>query len=282
MKTVTLTKGLPASGKTTWAKNLIDNNPGMYKRVSKDDLRAMMDNGKWSSENEKFVLKIRDSLIVQAINEGYHVIVDDTNLNPVHAKHIADLIKGVGVVIFEDFTSVPLETCLERDAKRTNSVGSKVIKGMWKQFLKPAPLIVEQDPKLPDAIICDIDGTLALFGAANPYNRDYSKDTMNETIRGILYYYMDSGNKLILVSGRMESAREVTEDWLSCNGVNPDGLFMRRTNDTRKDAIVKKELYEDNIKGKYNVKFVLDDRNRVVEMWREQGLICLQVAEGDF
>ena len=62
----------------------------------------------------------------------------------------------------------------------------------------------------------------------------------------------------------------------------PDELFMRPTGDTRKDSILKKEIYDNHIKGKYNVKYVLDDRDSVVEMWREQGLTCLQVAPGDF
>jgi hypothetical protein len=57
---------------------------------------------------------------------------------------------------------------------------------------------------------------------------------------------------------------------------------MRKEGDVRKDAIVKGEIYEKNINGKYNVLFVLDDRNQMVEMWRGLGLTCLQVADGDF
>jgi len=57
---------------------------------------------------------------------------------------------------------------------------------------------------------------------------------------------------------------------------------MRKTGDSRKDSIVKREIFEEHIKGKYRIQFVLDDRNQVVEMWRQLGLTCLQVAEGDF
>ena len=57
---------------------------------------------------------------------------------------------------------------------------------------------------------------------------------------------------------------------------------MRPEGNNEKDSIIKKRIYEDHIKGKFNVEFVLDDRNQVVEMWRELGLTCLQVAEGDF
>jgi hypothetical protein len=62
----------------------------------------------------------------------------------------------------------------------------------------------------------------------------------------------------------------------------PYELFMRKTSDSRKDTIIKKEIFFDNINGLYNVRFVLDDRNSVVANWRSMGLTCLQVAEGDF
>lgn len=52
MLKIILCKGLPASGKSTWTRELIDKNPEKYKRINKDDLRAMLDNGKWSNKNE--------------------------------------------------------------------------------------------------------------------------------------------------------------------------------------------------------------------------------------
>ncbi len=73
-----------------------------------------------------------------------------------------------------------------------------------------------------------------------------------------------------------------TMKWLNDNGIKFDDLYMRFTNDSRIDSIVKQEIYEMCIKDKYNVLFVLDDRDQVVNMWREQGLKCLQVAEGNF
>ena len=57
---------------------------------------------------------------------------------------------------------------------------------------------------------------------------------------------------------------------------------MRTLGDMRKDSIVKQELYEQNILGKFNVSFILDDRQQVVDMWRSLGLTVFQVAEGDF
>lgn len=289
MKQIILTKGLPASGKSTWAKKLIDENPGMYKRVCKDDLRIMFDNAKWSPNNEKFVLKVRDEMVIQALTEGYHVILDDTNLHPKHETRMEQIaktgeFKGKVEVKIEDFTSVSVEECIRRDLKRLNSVGEKVIRQMYRQFLQPKPEVQEYDPNLPMVILCDIDGTLALIGERNPYDASTcEQDTLNSQVSGILTVYRSEDYKVILLSGRKDTYREQTERWLKAQAIEYDALFMRQADDDRKDVILKHEMYEREIKGKYNVWFVLDDRNQVVNMWRnELGLTCLQVAEGDF
>ena len=79
-----------------------------------------------------------------------------------------------------------------------------------------------------------------------------------------------------------DTYRPQTEAWLKEHKIEYIALHMRQADDNRKDSIVKSEIYETFINGYYNVSFVLDDRNQVVEMWREKGLTCLQVAEGDF
>jgi predicted kinase len=180
-KKVTILKGLPASGKSTWAKQLVDTQPGKYKRVSKDELRAMLDNTKWSKANEKFILKTRDTLILLALDQGYHVLVDDTNLHPKHEAAIRELVKGKAIVEVKDFTDVPLETCIERDRHRQNYVGEQVIRKMYRDFLAPKPPVLVADPILPTAIICDLDGTLALLNGRNPY--DASQGASEEKFR---------------------------------------------------------------------------------------------------
>lgn len=284
-----MTKGLPGSGKSTWAKELIDREPGIWKRINKDDLRLMLDNSKWSKQNEQFVLLMRDTMALAALDKGFNVIIDDTNLYPKHELHLKEVAKEKKAEFeVKDFTDVPLDVCIERDMKRINSVGKKVIMGMYKQFLRKIPIILH-DPKLPEAIICDIDGTLALFGDANPYDRNFLNDSLNKVVADILQVYgtIQYGCPLlILVSGRKDKYRDQTEKWLRSNNIMFNFLYMRKTlpegeKDPR-DVIVKKEIYETKIKGKYNVLFVLDDRNQVVDMWRSLGLTCLQVAEGDF
>ncbi len=87
---------------------------------------------------------------------------------------------------------------------------------------------------------------------------------------------------IILLSGRMDTYRPQTESFLTKNSVPHSHLWMRAEGDMRKDSIIKREIYEREIAGKYNVLFVLDDRNQVVDMWRSLGLTVFQVAEGDF
>lgn len=295
MRKLIMTKGLPASGKSTWAKELLAKEPGKWKRINKDDLRAMLDNGVWSKKNEEFVLQIRDFLIITALIQGLNVIVDDTNLHPKHEKRLRELVAQNNLAshlctedmtaVFEvkDFTDVPLEECIERDCLRiAGRVGERVIKNMYNQFIKPQPPKIEYNPKLPDALIVDIDGTLALFGNKNPYDRDFENDELNKPIINILDRYNNYGAIIILVSGRDGKYKEVTEKWLKTKSVPYDFFYMRTADDKRKDVIIKQELYDAHIKGKYNILFVLDDRNQVVEFWRSQGLTCLQVADGAF
>lgn len=295
MLKVIMTKGLPASGKSTWAKQLLDENPHQWKRVNKDDLRAMLDNGLWSKKNEQFVLRMEEYMMVEALKAGKHVILDNTHIEGKHFERVKNVLKNNGLqervqVEIKEF-DVPLEECIKRDLKRPNSVGEHVIKRMWKKWHGPMDrkqYLKEYDPKLPDCVIFDIDGTLALMDGRSPYewqrvdedlpNRDIVKihnviyDTFLEAVKGLVF----------VVSGRDEICREKTEYWLAKHDISYDFLFMRPEGDTRKDTVVKEEIYKKYIEGKYNVIAVFDDRKSVVQTWRELGLTCLQVAEGDF
>ena len=283
MKKVIITKGLPASGKSTWAKEQLTKNPGCYKRISKDELRMMLDNHKSSLGNEQFILKVRDMLILQTLTEGYHVIIDDTNLHPKHEATIRNLVKGQAIVQIQDFTDVSLELCIERDRRRPNYVGEQVIRQMYRDFLQPSPQMVAYISDLPDAIIVDLDGTLAMMNGRNPYNTSKcEQDTPNEVVEMIIKLCWKAGLRILVTSGRENQYREKTINWLVKYEIHFDLILMRGTGDYRKDAIIKQELYEQNIAGKYNVRFVLDDRNQVVDLWRSLGLICLQVAAGDY
>ena len=287
---VIILKGLPASGKSTYAKGLLDQDPGRYKRINKDDLRAMLDNSYWSKGNEKFILKVRNWLIVSALDEGKSVIVDDTNLHPKHEKVIREIVQqynqdnATDIQVKVKFFEIEIEVAIKRDLNRLNSVGERVIRQMYYQFLAPKEFNrLEQDSSLPSAVIVDIAGTIANTQARNPF--DYSKvledSPIVETVE-IVKVLKASGYKIIFVSGREDICREDTVAWLNLHQISFDELFMRRQGDHRKDSVIKKEIFTNCIQNKYCIKFVLDDRKQVKRMWvHELGLFVFDVNQGD-
>lgn len=284
MNQLLMLKGLPASGKTTYAKQLLT--VGNWKRVNKDDLRAMLDNYRWSKQNEKFVLELRDKIISDALYRGLNVVVDDTNFNPKHEEDFLRIAEMSRVGFEVKFFDTPIEDCIERDLKRPVSVGERVIRQMYDQYLKPKPEVYVPPTDKPWAVLCDIDGTLAhgIGVTRKPYEWDkVETDTIDPVVADLLTnLYSDGVTRIILMSGRDGSCRGKTEDWLHKMGVPYDHLHMREEGDNRKDFIIKRELFDKHIRNDFEVSFVLDDRNQVVDMWRQMGLKVFQVAEGDF
>lgn len=131
---------------------------------------------------------------------------------------------------------------------------------------------------LPNAILCDIDGTLALFGDENPYSRDFMKDIINEPVLNLLHL-LKRNHQIIIFSGRTDKFIEITKEWLKENGVPYDQLYMRKAKDNRPDVIIKTELYEAHVKDKYEVRAVFDDRLQVCRLWHELGLPLFRVGD---
>lgn len=301
MQTIWILKGLPGSGKSTWAKEQVLREPGKYKRINKDDLRAMLDAGKWSPENEKFVLGVRNSIATDALRRGMNVIVDDTNLDSDHYKNILNLVKSLNIEAFvtEKFFPCDIDECIKRDAARSHPVGEDVILKMAKRYPratagKPKCETVYKmicvDPyqpteDLPKALICDLDGTLALIDHRNPYDASLCElDGLCVPVANTVKAFYEKGYKIIFASGRMDDYRPQTENFLKYHLPDMEYLLlMRKSGDSRKDSIIKREIFDNHIRNSYNVEFVLDDRNSVVQTWRhELGLTCFQVADGNF
>jgi len=293
-KKVYILKGLPASGKSTIAQEMIkDAQPNSIKRINKDLLREMFDFGAHTGKSEGFIILARNLLIDLALSEGMSVIVDDTNLNPVHETAIRNLVsnrnrttaESTQVIVHEVHATV--EDCIARDLKRPNSVGEKVIKHMYNQWLKPKWAPAEIDPTNPDAIIVDLDGTVAEMVNRSPYEwakvgEDLPKTPILELIKS---YYQATGCEVIFLSARDGICYDDTYNWLLKNsGLKEFQLHMRAKGDGRKDAIIKLELYNEYIKPHYNVKLVFDDRLSVCKLWHSLGLQLLRVGdpEADF
>jgi hypothetical protein len=139
-------------------------------------------------------------------------------------------------------------------------------------------------PGTPEVLLVDLDGTMCLMGDRSPY--DWTKvceDRPNQAVVDMVTL-LNEHYEVIFVSGRMEGAREQTEVWLATHAPNIDyvDLFMRPDGDMRQDSDVKTEIFDREIREKYTVAGVFDDRNQVVERWRALGLQVYQVADGNF
>lgn len=339
MQQIIMTVGLPASGKSTWAKKWVLEKPGERKRINRDDLRAMLDAGTWSPDNEQYIIGVRDAMVLQALRKGKSVVIDDTNLRADNFKKLCDVIRGSGLsaVVMEKPFPIELQDAIDRDRGRdprmggSGMVGEKVITDMWKKYIgkhgklkdprtetitgsvKPGEPVAWIDG-LPEVILCDLDGTLALMGDRSPYDasRCDELDKPNWPVIECVKAMYAKGVKVIFFSAREDKDREPTERFInkwvtsevkwteavydgSTASANVTGrvemtamkqipyeLFMRPTGDQRNDGIMKELMFNEHIRGKYNVRFILDDRDRVVNKWREMGLTCFQVNPGNF
>lgn len=273
-------KGLPASGKSTYAKELEKEG---WTRVNKDDIRkAYYPN--YTFKDEKEVVYIEDSEIEAELQEGNNVVVDDTNFNPSHQKRLEIIAQENGADFEVLFIDTPVEECIKRNRKRVNNVPMEVILSMQRKYIAPLrDEVQEYDDKLDECIIVDVDGTLAHITGDNPRSPyDASRameDRLDDAVSNVVSMAYGHGYKVVVLTGRHSGHLEVTKNWLAENGVDYDEIYCRDEQDKRADYIIKRELFDKNVRGKYNVKYVIDDRPAVCRMWRSLGLPVLQVGD---
>ncbi len=262
--------GVPASGKSTYSKTLTN-----YVIVSKDAIRATMPNYRYP-KSEKLVVAESTRQIQDALERGQSVFVDDTNLNPCHEDRFRQMAHRFGAEFeIKRFTVDHVQTAIDRDLKRDKRVGESVIRNMWDQYIRPT-LPKHCNPNGQPVVLVDLDGTLAIMGNRSPYSNDVSGDNLNIAVAEVAKRFPH-----IFVSGRKESARASSTLWLNQHGFTAP-LIMRQNTDNRPDWVVKREIYLSQIYPYYRVLFCLDDRQQVVDMYRDLGLTVMQVNDGRF
>lgn len=317
---ILILSGLPGSGKTTEALAWVAESPDSRVRVNYDELRLELFGPAWkfNSTDESLMKSEAIYRARHALEEHRDVVIDNTNFTPKARQPWISLAKAFGVPYELADIDTPLDLCIARDKLRTGSkrVGRAVIERM---ALFHGWLDMRSGYNPSKFVIVDVDGTLAYsagraakflapickqcgrhghngLGDIHCCGKSMSKDwggffrtcdqdepvaPIMELARNLAYHY-----SILIVSGRpIDQCGIATEDWLDKHW--PSGpehtyqhLFMRNGGDHRPDTVVKKEILD--LLPKDRVAFVLDDRSAVVNMWRSEGLTCLQVAKGDF
>ena len=309
MPKLVVMKGLPGSGKSTIAEDMLSVNPGMV-RVNRDMLRPMLHgNAAWSRERERKTVEIETYIVRTALYNGTSVVVDDTNIAVMSLSHWINLTEecnslSVPVTMeTHDLTKkVSILECIRRDSLRSEParVGRGVIDRMA-LYNSLADLSKEEK-----VAIVDIDGTLAnldhrlhfLETAIKNYDAFYSEAAMDSPIEPIwkaVRQLVNEDHTIIIVSGRPVSIGHITAEWLLGKeyqtehmaadwSIRPDYLFMRQTGDHRPDSVVKREILDTMFKKaglrKGAIKVVIDDRDSTCAVWEEAGLPWIQVDHG--
>ena len=141
MSKLIITRGLPASGKSTWAKQWVLEDPEHRVRINQDDIRLML--GKyWVPSREKLVQEIQFDAILEALSRGFDVVIDNTNLNNKVLDQFNRLIKTFEdyEIEYKDFFDTPLSVCIERDKNRDLQVTEKVIRSFYNNYKDKYPL----------------------------------------------------------------------------------------------------------------------------------------------
>ena len=297
-------QGCPASGKSTFAKKLEEAskkkriNRYKFLTVCRDDIRVALGIkvSDFSREDEVTIEQIRQAR--QILDDGYSLIVADTNLNPKYVQPWYDMSFEYGIDFEKCLLYIPYWDAIKRDKTREVTVGRRVVERFYRTYfperlredLTDKRKINESfDPSNLNCIICDLDGTLALHQGRTPYQWEYiHTDKMDIRMARLINEFAKHNVLIIFLTGRPENVREATEKWLneSFEHYKMDvkyNLIMRPITDIRKGAITKKDLYEKFIEShRYNTLCVFEDSNTCTEMWRSLGLLTCQVANGEY
>lgn len=299
-----LARGLPASGKTTFAQKWQSESPHRT-RVSRDDLRMKLFGEWYFSEDralkEKKVTEFQHAITKRALSLGHSVIVDDTNLNPKVFRTFEMIASQFSIKISNVDFPVSVEESIARQIGRDKPVPKEAIKMMATKYLGPnnefhlfpgsypvKPLI---HPDSREATIAfDADGTLVdvsdivslVKGKYKDFDLFHRKSLWsppNQEVLELAYEAQDRGFKVIVVTAREERYRDVTQAWMDKFNVPYDNIFMRQSNDRRPDYVVKNEMFA-HINGLYDIVHFVDDRKDIANVWKENGVETTLVPGG--
>lgn len=282
MAKLIMMRGLPGSGKSTKAKKIVEQ--GEWVRINRDLLREMLHFGKWSGRNEGTVVDVEKVIASLCLAKGISCVVDDTNLSKKHRDMWSEVAKTMDARFEVHEMATDLTTCLYRDEQRDKKVGDHVIKAMALQY--------SLYPQTKTFLIVDIDGTIAninhrLHFVKDKEEKDWKSffaemnkdEPRQDVIQQIYKLCSDNSLEIIYVSGRPDTYRDQTEQWLKEFGLPYFTLLMRGGHDKRPDTEVKQDIYNKYLKH-YKIDSVFDDRPSVIRMWKSNGVKVYDVGNG--
>jgi len=284
-------RGLPASGKSTYAKEKVKKD-GNWVRVNRDDIRAMLGT-RWSPSSERLTVEVEKAIAFEALQMGRNVIVDDTNLGPKHeslwkrfCEEFNDAQENESRHVKFKLTEfdTPFDLCVLRDFGRQNGVGRNVIAKMAARYGR---LLWPDNP----IVLVDIDGTLAdgshreHLVRTEPKQWDQYLELCNLDAPVVPVFEwvaeLSKDHTIVIVSGRGAEREQKTYDWFNKIWVEKAApyfpvfqWFFRNAGDHRPDDIVKLEVLY--LLPRKPV-MVIDDRPSVIRAWRSKGLKVIPV-----
>lgn len=290
MSSLTILCGPPGSGKSTLAKEYESKG---FIRISQDD------QGKDGHMD----------LFLQAVKERKDIVIDRMNFSiEQRKKYILEVVHldyDIEIIVLHQ----PYQICLDRILKREDHPTIKdeksaraALQTFFTKYERPyenprfkLTFVYPEGPK--DKVICsDLDGTLCDVLHRRHYVRppegqkknwpaffrDIPKDPINTWCKDIIDNFAKSGISTVFCSGRGSNEETITREWLTKHGLGHLPLYMRNRHDSRQDSIVKEIIYCFELKTRYDILFVLDDRPSVCRMWRKNGLTVLQCNDEEF
>ncbi|MDD7969057.1 AAA family ATPase [Actinomycetospora lemnae] len=288
-----MTRGLPASGKSTWARALVAaRRPGSILRVNRDDLRRSMVDPAYAAPVDAVERRISAAewrLVRGALLDGVDVVVDATNLRAGPARRWLALAAACGADVHVEDVVADLEECVRRDAARpaVERVGEEHLRDLAARFLDPAtgrPAPLEEPARLSSAggaPYRPVPGTppavlVVVEGITDPDGEPV--DAAVAVVRALA----EAGHRVIACSPRPEEDRAVVASWLARHvAVAVEALLLRPVRDRRADGTALLALFDAHVRDRYTVTAVVEGRPRAARVWAGVGLAVVGVAPGE-
>ena len=306
-----LARGLPGSGKSTWAKTWVEEDPENRARVNRDDIRWVLfkqyylspDAHGTTQEKEAQVTHVQNNLTQKALKEGKSVVIDNTNLDPRVFREFGKIASQYEAHLTNKDFHIDIEECIRRNNARERVVPEHAIRNMQNNYMGPNGEFAlfpgtypTKDFTAPlekrEAIIFDMDGTLVNVSSLvqkymkgkyrnfDRFHRDSLWSPPHVEVLQMAHDAAEAGVPIIITTARKEVYREVTQAWLDKHGVQYENIFMRKDDDNRPDVEAKTDILEE-INKYYHVAHAVDDRSEVIDLWKSNNIYTTEVIRDD-